>query len=194
MDSVSYSLGVLVAQNLKGQGFSDLNAEQFASGVADVIAGANQRISTEAAQDMVNAYMQKAMASQYEESIAEEKAFLEENAKNEGVVTLPSGLQYQIITEGSGESPKATDKVIAHYKGYLTHGKVFDSSYQRGEPTTFPVNGVIQGWQEALQLMKPGAKWKLFIPNDLAYGERGAGQAIPPYATLIFEIELIGVE
>lgn len=194
MDSVSYSLGVLVAQNLKGQGFSELNAEQFATGVSDVISGASQRISTEEAQDMVNAFMQKAMAAQYEESIAQEQVFLEENAKNEGVVTLPSGLQYQIITEGSGESPTATDKVIAHYKGYLTDGKVFDSSYQRGEPTTFPVNGVIQGWQEALQLMKPGAKWKLFIPNNLAYGERGAGQAIPPYATLIFEIELIGIE
>ncbi|MGA1582363.1 MAG: FKBP-type peptidyl-prolyl cis-trans isomerase, partial [Saprospiraceae bacterium] len=193
MDSVSYSLGVLVAQNLKSQGFSELNAEQFASGVVDVISGSGQRISTEQAQVMVNDFMQKAQEAQFSVNIEKENAFLEENAKKEGVIVLPSGLQYEVIEEGEGESPSAQDKVVAHYKGYLLDGKVFDSSYQRGEPTTFPVNGVIQGWQEALQLMKPGAKWKLYIPFALAYGERGAGQAIPPFATLIFDIELIEV-
>lgn len=194
MDSVSYSLGVLVAQNLKSQGFSELNAEQFASGVVDVISGSGQRISTEQAQVMVNDFMQKAQEAQFSVNIEKENAFLEENAKKEGVIVLPSGLQYEVIEEGEGESPSAQDKVVAHYKGYLLDGKVFDSSYQRGEPTTFPVNGVIQGWQEALQLMKPGAKWKLYIPFALAYGERGAGKAIPPFATLIFDIELIEVQ
>lgn len=194
MDSISYSLGVLVAQNLKSQGFAELNSAAFSQAVNDVMKGSELHVSIEEAQQMVNAFVQKAQQAQFQGNIEAGEKFLKENAQKEGVITTSSGLQYEVIEEGSGDSPKATDKVNAHYKGYLIDGKVFDSSYQRGEPTTFPVNGVIQGWQEALQLMKPGAKWKLYIPHELGYGERGAGQAIPPYSTLIFEIELIGIE
>jgi len=126
-------------------------------------------------------------------AIEEGRKFLAENGKKPGVITTASGLQYEVLTAGTGETPKLTDKVTTHYKGTLINGKQFDSSYDRGEPATFPVSGVIKGWTEALQLMKVGDKWKLYIPYDLAYGERGAGRDIPPYSTLIFEIELLKV-
>ena len=129
-----------------------------------------------------------------EKNKKEGETFLAENKKKPGVVTLPSGLQYKILKEGTGRNPKATDTVVTHYRGTLLDGKEFDSSYKRGEPATFPLNGVIRGWTEALQLMKPGAKWQLFIPPQLAYGERGAGQDIGPNATLIFEVELIAIK
>jgi len=137
----------------------------------------------------------EAMAKEMgEKNLKEGEAFLQENAKREGVVALPSGLQYEVIEEGTGKSPKPGDEVTVHYRGTLVDGTVFDSSYERGEPVTFPVEGVIPGWTEALQLMKEGAKWKLFIPPSLAYGERGAGQVIGPNATLLFEVELISVQ
>lgn len=129
-----------------------------------------------------------------DENLSEGETFLAENGKKEGVVTLPSGLQYEVIHDGDGDMPAATNTVVTHYRGTLINGKEFDSSLRRGEPASFPVNRVIAGWTEALQLMKVGSKWKLFIPSDLAYGERGAGRAIEPNATLIFEIELLGIQ
>jgi FKBP-type peptidyl-prolyl cis-trans isomerase FklB len=129
-----------------------------------------------------------------EKNLAEGKAFLEENKKKEGIKTLPSGLQYKVITEGSGRTPKATDTVTVHYRGTLINGTEFDSSYKKGQPATFQVSGVVRGWTEALQLMKEGSKWQLFIPSELAYGERAAGPQIPPGSTLIFEVELISIK
>jgi FKBP-type peptidyl-prolyl cis-trans isomerase FklB len=137
---------------------------------------------------------EEAMKKAAEKNKKDGAAFLAENKKKEGVVTLPSGLQYKIITQGTGNTPKATDTVTVNYRGSLVDGTEFDSSYKRGQPATFPVNGVIKGWTEALQLMKEGAKWQLFIPSDLAYGEKGAGNVIGPNATLIFDVELISAK
>lgn len=189
MDSVSYSLGVLVAQDLKSQGFDDINPEAFSQALADVMNGRELKVGEEEASMVFQTY---AMQKQEEKNKAQ-KTFLEENAKREGVTTLPSGLQYEVLKKGEGESPSATDKVTVHYHGTLIDGTVFDSSVERGEPATFPVNGVIKGWVEALQLMQVGDKWKLFIPSELAYGSRGAGQVIGPGATLVFEVELLSV-
>lgn len=193
MDSLSYSIGLLVAQNLKQQGLDELNSTEVAAGISDAISGA-PRITLEEANSIFGAHMQKKQAEAHKGNIEEGKKFLAENAKKAGVTTLPSGLQYEIMTEGSGESPGPTDKVTTHYHGTLIDGTVFDSSVERGQPASFPVNGVIQGWQEALQLMKPGSKWRLFVPSDLAYGDRGAGAAIGPFATLIFEVELLTID
>lgn len=193
MDSVSYSLGVLVGKNLKNQGFDKLDANSLSSGLQDAINGKPLAITEEAAGKLVNDYLEKAKKAQSGTIIEEGKKFLAENGKKPGVVTLPSGLQYMVIKEGTGPMPKSTDKVTTHYTGTLLNGEVFDSSVERGQPATFPVNGVIKGWTEALQLMKVGSKWKLFIPYDLAYGERGAGGQIKPYATLIFEVELLEI-
>ena len=189
MDSVSYSLGVLVAQDLKSQGFDDINPEAFSQALADVMNGRELKVGEEEASMVFQTY---AMQKQEEKNKAQ-KTFLEENAKREGVTTLPSGLQYEVLKKGEGESPSATDKVTVHYHGTLIDGTVFDSSVERGEPATFPVNGVIKGWVEALQLMQVGDKWKLFIPSELAYGSRGAGQVIGPGATLVFEVELLSI-
>lgn len=193
MDSVSYSLGVLVGQNLKNQGFNKLDAGSLTNGLQDAIGGKQLAISAEQAGKIVNEYLEKASKAQSGPTIEEGKKFLAENSKKPGVVTLPSGLQYMVMKEGSGPKPKATDKVTTHYTGTLLNGEVFDSSVERGQPATFPVNGVIKGWTEALQLMNVGSKWKLFIPYDLAYGERGAGGQIKPFATLIFEVELLEI-
>jgi FKBP-type peptidyl-prolyl cis-trans isomerase FklB len=157
------------------------------------MSGQEPAISHREAQTLLNEYFDKQARQQAQGTIAEGKAFLEANAKKEGVVTTKSGLQYQVLTEGTGRSPKATDKVRCHYEGWLINGNVFDSSYQRGEPADFPLNGVIPGWTEGVQLMKEGAKYRFFIPYLLGYGERGAGSNIPPYATLIFDVELIKV-
>lgn len=192
-DTISYSLGILIAQNLKDQGFDQIDQASFMQAFNDIDQGTAQMTTQEA-----NSIMQEYhMAQQREKFADEEKAgqqFLAENAKREGVVTLPSGVQYEIITEGTGAKPSATDKVSTHYHGMLIDGKVFDSSVERGTPATFPVNGVIQGWQEVLQLMPVGSKWKVYIPYDKAYGSQGAGRDIPPYAALIFEIELLSIE
>ena len=194
MDSISYSLGVLIAQNLKGQGFDKLDPASLTLAVQDVLAGKPTSISAEEAGKLVNSYIEKQKMSQSEGIINEGKTFLEDNAKKPGVVLLPSGMQYTVMKEGTGPKPGPNDKVTTHYHGTLISGEVFDSSVDRGEPASFPVNGVIKGWTEALQLMPVGSKWKLFIPSPLAYGERGAGGKIKPYATLVFEVELLSID
>jgi FKBP-type peptidyl-prolyl cis-trans isomerase FklB len=193
MDSLSYSLGVLVAQNLKNQGFEKLDAESLSSAISDVLNDGEIKIETDKANALVQGYLQQKQQAQFASVIAENTKFLEENAKRGEVTTLPSGLQYEVLKEGEGDKPGATDKVTVHYHGTLIDGTVFDSSVERGSPTSFGVNQVIKGWTEALQLMPKGAKWKLYIPYDLAYGERGAGGKIGPYSTLIFEVELLEI-
>ncbi len=194
MDTLSYSLGLLVAQNLKQQGLNKVSSADVADGIQDVISGAEPKLSLEEANQIFSAHMQKQQEEAHSGNVEEGKAFLMENAKKEGVTSLDSGLQYEVITAGTGASPGPTDKVTTHYHGTLLDGTVFDSSVERGQPASFPVNGVIMGWQEALQLMKVGSKWRLFVPHQLAYGERGAGGAIGPFATLIFEVELISID
>ena len=194
MDKVSYALGIGIGRQLADMGANDIVTEDFAAAMKDVLTGAQLQIDETEAQAMVQEYLQRKGEERLKNVKAEGEAFLAENAKKEGIVTLPSGLQYQVLQEGNGKSPKATDQVKCHYEGTLINGKVFDSSYRRGEPDTFPLNGVIAGWTEGLQLMKEGAKYRFFIPFNLAYGTRGAGQDIPPYATLIFDVELIEVK
>jgi len=193
MDSVSYSLGILLAQNLKQQGLDSVDINTLSQGINDVMSGNDLKVDLQEANRIVQEYMQAAQAKQFEGVIAEGKAFLEANAQKEGVQSTASGLQYRVVQEGTGATPADTSSVTVHYTGKLVDGTVFDSSLKRGEPTTFGVNQVIAGWTEGLQLMKEGAKYEFYIPYNLAYGERGAGGAIPPYATLIFEVELISV-
>ena len=192
MDKVSYSLGVNIATTLKQQGW-ELDAKTLATAISDVLDGNKLAISEQDANTILQSYQQKLMNNTLEANSEAGKEFLEENAKREDVITTSSGLQYEVLIEGTGKSPKANDEVKVHYHGTLIDGRVFDSSVERGQPATFGVNQVIKGWTEALQLMKPGAKYKLFIPSDLAYGERGAGQMIGPNTTLIFEVELISI-
>ena len=194
MDKVSYALGIGIGRQLADMGANDIVTEDFAAAMKDVLTGAQLQIDETEAQAMVQEYLQRKGEERLKNVKAEGEAFLADNAKKEGIVTLPSGLQYQVLQEGNGKSPKATDQVKCHYEGTLINGKVFDSSYRRGEPATFPLNGVIAGWTEGLQLRKEGAKYRFFIPFNLAYGTRGAGQDIPPYATLIFDVELIEVK
>lgn len=193
MDKVSYALGIGIGRQLADMGANDIVTEDFAAAMKDVLTGAELKIDEAEAQALVQEYLQKKGEEKVKAVKAEGENFLAENAKKEGVVTLPSGLQYQVLKEGNGKSPKATDQVKCHYEGTLINGKIFDSSYRRNEPATFPLNGVIAGWTEGLQLMKEGAKYRFFIPFNLAYGTRGAGQDIPPYAALIFDVELIEV-
>ena len=193
MDSLSYSVGVMLAQTLKQQGLQEVDAAGVASGIKDALAGNDLQIDFHEANALLKKHFEGVHKQQKNQNMAEGKKFLEENSHREGVVSLPSGLQYEVLKAGSGPSPSATDKVTVHYQGSLINGKVFDSSIERNEPATFPVNGVIKGWVEALQLMNVGSKWKLFIPSDLAYGDRGAGADIGPYATLIFEVELLKI-
>jgi FKBP-type peptidyl-prolyl cis-trans isomerase FklB len=193
MDTLSYSLGVLVAQNLKGQGFENLDGASMAQAIDDVLKDNQLKIDINTANQQVQDFLTAQDAKKNGPAIEAGKKFLEDNGKREGVVTLASGLQYEVITEGTGPKPTAADKVTVHYHGMLTDGTVFDSSVDRGEPATFGVTQVIAGWVEALQLMPVGSKWKLFIPYDLAYGPRGAGGQIGPYATLVFEVELIEI-
>jgi FKBP-type peptidyl-prolyl cis-trans isomerase FklB len=194
MEKVSYSLGVSVANSVKAQGLQSIDAKAVGKAFEDVFEGKELVISEEEANVILQEYFQKLANKALEENQAAGKKFLLENAKRDGVVTTASGLQYEVLAQGSGASPKATDEVTVHYHGTLTDGRVFDSSVERGQPATFPVNGVIPGWIEALQLMNVGSKYKLFIPSDLAYGERGAGQMIGPNSTLIFEVELISIK
>lgn len=194
MNELSYSLGVSVAYNLKEQGFKVDSIEDFSKALYDVLNGNQLAIPQEKIGKLVNDYFKELQEKSFAEKIEEGKKFLAENAKRDGVVTLPSGLQYEIINKGNGEKPKLTDKVTTHYHGTLINGTVFDSSVKRGQPASFPVNGVIKGWTKALQLMPVGSKWKLFVPSELAYGEQGAGQAIGPHTTLVFEIELLAID
>ena len=193
MEKVSYSLGVNVAKSVKNQGLKSIDAKAIAQAFTDVFEENELKISEQESNEVLQEYFGKLAKKAQSENVAAGQKFLDENAKREGVVTTNSGLQYEVLKEGSGDSPKETDKVTVHYHGTLIDGTVFDSSVDRKQPATFPVNGVIPGWIEALQIMNIGAKYKLFIPSKLAYGERGAGGAIGPNATLIFEVELISI-
>lgn len=199
-DKVSYSIGIDIGGSLKRQSI-EINTDAFMKGIQDGLSGSEGLLSQEETRQVLEAFQNEmrakaeAQARQVgEKNRREGEAFLSENKKKKGVVVLPSGLQYQVIQAGKGASPKSTDTVKTHYRGTLIDGTEFDSSHKRGEPVTFPVDGVIAGWTEALQLMKVGAKWKLYVPAALAYGERGAGPLIGPNATLIFEVELLGIE
>ena len=193
MEKVSYSLGVNVAKSVKSQGLESIDSDAIAKAFKDVFEGNTLEISEEEANIVLQDYFGKLANEKQKVNVEAGQKFLDENAKRDGVVTTATGLQYEVLKEGSGDSPKETDNVTVHYHGTLIDGTVFDSSVDRGQPATFPVNGVIPGWVEALQLMNPGAKYKLFIPSNLAYGERGAGGAIGPNATLVFEVELISI-
>jgi FKBP-type peptidyl-prolyl cis-trans isomerase FklB len=197
---ISYTIGVNVGQDFKAQQM-DIDADVLLLGLKDSLAGKELRLTDEemvgeiqAFQQQMQAKMEAEMAKVVAKNQEEGAAFLAENAKKEGVVVTESGLQYKVLEPGDGDSPGAADVATVHYRGTLIDGTQFDSSYDRGQPATFPVGGVIAGWTEALQLMKPGAKWQLAIPSELAYGERGAGQDIGPNATLLFDVELISVE
>ena len=199
-DKVSYAIGLNIGKSMKQEGL-DINPDVLAAAMKDVFAGAKTQLTDEEVQAVMQDFQKKMMAKQAavrDEGLGKNKAegekFLADNKKKEGIKTTASGLQYKVITDGKGKTPKATDTVKTHYRGTLINGTEFDSSYKRGEPAEFPVNGVIKGWTEALQLMKEGAKWQLYIPSDLAYGERGAGKDIGPNSTLIFDIELISVK
>lgn len=193
MDKVSYALGMSIGHQLQQMNATDLNIDDFAQAITDVFNG-DAKLSDAEAQAAVQDFFSHKAEEQAKAAKAEGENFLAENAKKEGVKTLPSGLQYKVLREGDGRKPSATDKVECHYEGTLINGEVFDSSYRRGETATFGLNQVIKGWTEGLQLMQEGAKYRFFIPYDLAYGERGAGQSIPPYAALIFDVELIKVK
>ena len=193
MEKISYALGLGIGQQLKSMNIENFDIKEFSRSIEDVMAGRDTAMTAREAQVMLSEYFQKKEKEQAEENIAKGKAYLEENGKREGVITTKSGLQYEVLTDGTGKSPKATDKVRCHYEGRLTDGSVFDSSYQRGEPADFGLNQVIAGWTEGVQLMKEGAKYRFHIPYLLGYGERGAGASIPPYATLVFDVELIKV-
>ena len=194
MDKFSYAIGLGIGQNLLSMGAKGIAVDDFAQAIKDVLEGNQTAISHTEARDIVNKYFAELEEKMNAANIEAGKKFLEENKKREGVVTLPSGLQYEVITEGNvGRYAKATDQVQCHYEGTLIDGTLFDSSIKRGQPATFGVNQVIPGWVEALQLMPEGSRWKLYIPSDLAYGEQGAGGSIPANATLIFEVELIKI-
>lgn len=194
MEKVSYALGMNLALNLKSSGIESLDYAELAKGLETVFEGKEAELTSAEANEILQKFFGELQEKQHSANIQAGKDFLADNAKKDGVVTTESGLQYEIITEGNGEKPSATDQVECHYHGTLIDGTVFDSSVERGTPATFPVNGVIQGWVEALQMMPVGSKWRLFVPSNLAYGERGAGQQIGPHTTLIFEVELIGIK
>lgn len=193
MDKFSYAIGLGIGQNLLSMGAQGINVNDFAQAISDVLNRKETAISHNEAREIVNKYFEELEAKMNAENIEKGKAFLAENAKKEGIVTLPSGLQYQVLQEGNGKKPSATDRVKCHYEGTLIDGTLFDSSIKRGQPAVFGVNQVIKGWVEALQLMSEGSKWKLFIPSELGYGAQQAGEMIPPHSTLIFEVELIEV-
>ena len=193
MDKFSYAIGLGIGQNLLSMGAQGINVEDFAQAIADVLNRKETAISHNEAREIVNKYFAELEEKMNAENIEKGKAFLAENAKKEGIVTLPSGLQYEVITEGNGKKPSATDRVKCHYEGTLIDGTLFDRSIKRGQPAVFGVNQVIRGWVEALQLMSEGSKWRLFIPSELGYGAQQAGEMIPPHSTLIFEVELIEV-
>ena len=200
MDKVSYALGLGIGQQLAQMGADDLNVDDFAQSIKDVLAGNELKVSHREAQQIVQEYFAKKeekmnaeRAEKGKAAKAEGEKYLAENAKKDGVITLPSGLQYQVLKEGNGKKPTAKDSVKCHYEGFLIDGTVFDSSIQRGEPAVFGLQQVIAGWTEGLQLMQEGAKYRFFIPYRLAYGEGGAGASIPPFAALVFDVELIEV-
>ncbi len=200
MDKLSYGLGLGIGQQLAQMNIEGLNIDDFADAIRDVINGNDLKVEHREAQQIVQNYFaeqeKKLQAERAEKGKAAKEAgekYLAENAKKEGIITTASGLQYKVLKEGTGKQPKATDKVRCHYEGFLVDGTVFDSSVQRGEPAVFPLDGVIVGWTEGLQLMREGGKYRFFIPYKLGYGEGGAGASIPPFATLVFDVELLEV-
>ena len=200
MKKLSYALGLGIGRQLAQMGAEDLNIDDFSQAIKDILTGKEPQVSDQEAQKLVTTFFEEqeakqraAAAEKYKDNKEKGEAWLANKAMEEGVVALPSGLLYQVLNEGSGKKPTAADTVECHYEGRLIDGTVFDSSYKRGESATFPLNGVIAGWTEGVQLMSEGAKYRFFIPYQLAYGERGAGQAIPPFAALVFDVELIKV-
>lgn len=193
MDKISYALGLSIGSNFLTSGIKKVDFDAFLKGMKDVINEVPLEMSFDEAKEVMNDFFAKLQAEKLDLNLKAGEEFLAINKNRPGVVSLPSGLQYEILKEGNGPKPKATDQVKCHYHGTLIDGTVFDSSVQRGEPATFGVNQVIPGWVEALQLMPVGSKWKLFIPSNLAYGERGAGQSIEPNSTLIFEVEILDI-
>ena len=194
MDKVSYALGLSLGQNMASSGVKTIEFDDLVAGMKAIMNKEKPAISFDEAQEVLNTFFAELEAQVAGKAKEEGEAFLAENAKREGVIVTPSGLQYEVLTAAEGKKPKATDKVKVHYEGTLIDGTVFDSSYRRGEAISFGLNQVIQGWTEGVQLMSVGAKYKFFIPYNLAYGERGAGAQIPPYAALIFTVELLGIE
>lgn len=193
MDKFSYALGLGIGHNLLSMGAKDINVEDFARAISTVLEGKEPEFSHKEAQEIVNKFFVELQQKANQENIENGKIVLERNKTNPKITTLPSGLQYEVLKEGSGKKPTANDRVQCHYEGSLVNGQVFDSSIKRGEPAVFGVNQVIPGWVEALQLMPEGSKWRLYIPYNLAYGENGAGDLIPPYSTLVFDVELLKV-
>jgi FKBP-type peptidyl-prolyl cis-trans isomerase FklB len=200
MDKLSYGLGLGIGQQLAQMNIEGLNIDDFADAIRDVINGNDLKVEHREAQQIVQNYFaeqeKKLQAERAEKGKAAKEAgekYLAENAKKEGIITTASGLQYKVLKEGTGKQPKATDNVRCHYEGFLIDGTLFDSSVQRGEPAVFPLDGVIVGWTEGLQLMREGGKYRFFIPYKLGYGEGGAGASIPPFATLVFDVELLEV-
>lgn len=200
MNKLSYALGLGIGRQLAQMGAEDLNIDDFSQAIKDILTGKEPQVSDQEAQKLVTTFFEEqeakqraAAAEKYKDNKEKGEAWLANKAMEEGVVALPSGLLYQVLNEGSGKKPTAADTVECHYEGRLIDGTIFDSSYKRGESATFPLNGVIAGWTEGVQLMSEGAKYRFFIPYQLAYGERGAGQAIPPFAALVFDVELIKV-
>lgn len=194
MKNLSYSLGMSMATQLMQTGLENLDVEAFVKAFSEIMKNEDTTMSLEEASQHIQEYFSAKQNEMLEMNKQKGELFLSENAKKENVVTLPSGLQYEILTEGDGAIPTATDTVNCHYHGTLIDGTVFDSSVQRGQPATFGVTQVIKGWVEALQLMPVGSKWKLFVPSDMAYGKQGAGNDIQPNAALIFEVELLGIQ
>lgn len=193
MNKISYALGLSIGNNFKSSGINDLELSDFAAGVKDILENKEPKISYDEAKKVINDFFMKLQEEKLELNKKAGEEFLTINKGKAGIITLPSGLQYEVLKTGEGNKPKATDKVRCHYHGTLINGTVFDSSIERGEPAVFGVNQVIAGWTEALQLMNEGSKWRLFIPSNLAYGERGAGEVIEPNSTLIFDVELIEI-
>ena len=193
MNKVSYALGLSIGQNFRASGFDEINLDDFLSGVRDVLEGSEPQMSYDEAKVVINDYFQEVRRKAVQQNKEAGEEFLKINGHKTGVVTLPSGLQYEVIKMGDGPKPELTDTVECHYHGTLINGQVFDSSMDRGQTAKFPLQGVIKGWTEILQLMPVGSKWKVTIPSDLAYGDRGAGEMIQPGSTLIFIIELIAI-
>ena len=193
MDKVSYALGLSIGNNFQNSGINDLQIEDFVKGLKDILGGQTPEISYDEAKQVINDYFMKLQKEKFEINKKAGEEFLNINKGKAGVVTLPSGLQYQVLQKGEGPKPTASDKVKCHYHGTLIHGTVFDRSVQRGEPAVFGVSQVIPGWVEALQLMPVGSKWRLFIPSDLPYAKRGAGEAIEPNSALVFDVELLDI-
>mgnify|MGYP000890498131 CR=1 FL=1 len=193
MEKISYALGLSIGNNLLSSGIEGLNIEKFSKGMSDVLLAKKPEMSQEEAQGIISSFFEQLQQKQFQAHLDAGNKFLEENKQKPGVVTLPSGLQYLVLTDSIGTKPSAASSVKCHYHGTLIDGTVFDSSVQRGTPATFGVSQVIKGWVEALQLMSVGSKWRLFIPHDLAYGAQGAGQHIAPYSALIFDVELLEI-